>query len=683
MSQNITSSSPQLTQALAQLQQLAPQSELAKAGVEVLVKHLAGDLVNLANTRTGQNVTLAKSDLSATLHNNQTYNVKVIQRGQNPVLQFVVQNSDSSVNTPLSGKQLDALLKLPAHQLLGSAIPPGLLKVDGQVNTNNNNQLTLAIIGSQPKQTLTLALPNTQKFAIGSNVTVELKAMANNWQATVTPSSVKQNTPASAERVNLVASQALPLLKTLLAQNQGANPRPLPLDTKAVQQVMQSGAGIDDKKTLAGVAKLTGAIGLQIHPDGKGSLVAVNTKPSAEISVSKANIASLNTVLQTLDIPLSKPLIRQLDSMLTPAGQNIHGGVLPSSTKVQANNIMPLAAATEDVAPVSQNKDPLVKTPQMSDTVKTQALGVLHSLLRVVQARAEPPSDSLQRILGALADPQLATEPSIKQLSEQLGQQVKQGLPQGKEQDASQIRQLLTQPTLSLNPLQILSPAPGQGLLGGLLALVQISLASRLSRSQPSQTQRLADALSPLTTSEPGATAKATSGVSPKGLSEFAQVEQKHQLLRELSRLIAGHQTSKLGNTEQLLQGQDSFYYTLPSAFGDNLRDIELLLRREQQTPEEQNQGDDPKNRQWNLTMKLSVGELGELLTKAKLKQDTLEIDFYTSNVSTRNQVLNFLPLLKKRLTGLGIDVAKSSCQLGKIPASLQQKPYHLVQTKV
>jgi hypothetical protein len=694
MSQNMISSSPQLTQALAQLTQLAPQSELAKAGVEVLVKHLSGNLLNLANTTTGQSITLAKTDVSATLLSGQTYNVKVIQRGQNPVLQFIPQNTPSPVSTPLGEKQLETLLKLPANQLLGSAVPPGLLKIDGRVSASQSNQLTLAIIGSQPKQALTIDIPNTQKFAIGSHVSVELKPVAKNWQVTVTASPAQQSAPGPLSRVNLTASQALPLLKTLLAQNQGANATLLPLNNKAVQPLIQAGVGIGDKSALPNATKLSGPIGLQINPQGKGSLVALSTQPSAEITASKTNIASLSTLLQTLDIPLSKAVIRHLGALLTtpghgaqnPAvvvGQTGHSGVTPGNAKIAASQAIPLASATENVTPVSQHKDDIVRAPQMSDTVKTQALGVLHSLLRVVQARAELPSDSLNRILGALADPQLANEPSIKQLSEQLGQQVKQGLPQGKEQDASQIRQLLTQPTLSLNPLQILTPGPGQGLLGGLIALVQLSLASRLARSQPSQTQRLADALSPLAASESSGPAKSPNGVSPKGLSEFAQVEQKHQLLKEISRLFAGHQTSKLGNAEQLLQGQDTFYYTLPSAFGDSLRDIELLVRREHQNKEEQAQGDETKNRQWHLTMKLSVGELGELLTKAKLKQDNLEIDFYTSNEATRNQVLNYLPLLKKRLTALGIDVAKSTCQLGKIPPSLQQKPYHLVQTKV
>ena len=81
--------------------------------------------------------------------------------------------------------------------------------------------------------------------------------------------------------------------------------------------------------------------------------------------------------------------------------------------------------------------------------------------------------------------------------------------------------------------------------------------------------------------------------------------------------------------------------------------------------------------------MKLSAGDLGELLTKAKLRQGTLELDFYTSNEQTKHQVMNYLPLFNKRLTALGIEVTKSQCQLGKIPDTLRQRPYQLLQTQV
>ena len=324
----------------------------------------------------------------------------------------------------------------------------------------------------------------------------------------------------------------------------------------------------------------------------------------------------------------------------------------------------------------------------MTPTVKAQAIEVLHTLLRVVQARAEQPSDALSRIATALTDNQFIDEPAIKGLKEQMLGQIKEGVPQGKEQDVSQIRQLLTASALSLNATQIISPASGQGMLSGLVTLIQISLASRFARNQPNQGEKLSRGLSSLLGSEPNAssssTGKGNTTVNSKGLNEFAQLEQKHQILREISRLFAGHQSSKIGNAEQLLQGQDSFYYTLPSAFGNKLQDIELMIRREHgANKEEPNDEDRQNNRIWHLTVKLNAGDLGEVLTKAKLREGTLELDFYTSNEQTKHQVMNFLPLFNKRLTALGIEVTKSQCQLGKIPDTLRQRPYHLLQTQV
>ncbi|ABG41763.1 hypothetical protein Patl_3257 [Paraglaciecola sp. T6c] len=327
-----------------------------------------------------------------------------------------------------------------------------------------------------------------------------------------------------------------------------------------------------------------------------------------------------------------------------------------------------------------------IVAPQMTPKVKAQAIEVLHSLLRVVQARAEQPSESLTRIASALNDTQFIEEPGVKGLKEHVLEQIKQNIPQGKEQDANQIRQLLTNQALSLSATQIVSPVSGQGMLSGLVTLIQISLASRFARNQPHQSEKLSKGINSLFSSESSAGSGKTNSsapVSSKGLNEFAQLEQKHQILREISRLFAGHQSSKIGNAEQLLQGQDSFYYTLPSAFGNKLQDIELLVRRESDSREDGKEDANDNNRIWHLTMKLSAGDLGELLTKAKLRQGTLELDFYTSNEQTKHQVMNYLPLFNKRLTALGIEVTKTQCQLGKIPDTLRQRPYHLLQTKV
>jgi hypothetical protein len=314
-------------------------------------------------------------------------------------------------------------------------------------------------------------------------------------------------------------------------------------------------------------------------------------------------------------------------------------------------------------------------------TNKPEQINLVQSLLRIVQAKAEAPAITLQSIEKALVDVEFfkgATEQSSKQLVEQVLQQIKQALPQGKEQDVNQIRQLLTTPALNLSALQMINPTSSQGFMSGLVTLLQMSLSARLARNQSSSRT---DQITTTLNSVLGTTRESKPKVTSKAMNEMSQLEQKHQLMKEIGRLLSGHQANKLNNAEQMIQGQETFYYNLPSALGGTIKDIELLIKREE-SDKENTSSDEKNNKTWQLTMKLAVGDLGELLTKAKLRANTLEINFYASNDTVKIQVMNYLPLLRRKLDSLGIEVSKSQCQLGKIPDTLQQRPYHMFQAK-
>ncbi|MDU0356138.1 flagellar hook-length control protein FliK [Paraglaciecola aquimarina] len=329
---------------------------------------------------------------------------------------------------------------------------------------------------------------------------------------------------------------------------------------------------------------------------------------------------------------------------------------------------------------ISSPLEKSVITPKLL-TSTPQQVGLIQQMLRVAQAKAETLNVGMQNIEQALTDPELVkqgTDPNHKQLVEQLLQQTKTTLPQGKESDAQQIKQLLTSPAINLTPSQLVSATTNQGFISGLVAMLQMSLSARLTRAQTSRDDHVARALNAILPQS----AKAKSALTGKGLNEFLQLEQKHQLAREIGRLFAGHQTNKLHNAEQLLQGQESVYYNIPALMNGTFQDVELLIKREEQQKEQNDQAAS-SHKTWQLTMKLTIGELGELLTKAKLRPDNLEVDFYASNQEVKIQVMNYLPLLKRKLESLGIEVSKSQCQLGKIPDSLQQRPYHVFQTKV
>ncbi|MCF2948469.1 flagellar hook-length control protein FliK [Paraglaciecola aquimarina] len=312
---------------------------------------------------------------------------------------------------------------------------------------------------------------------------------------------------------------------------------------------------------------------------------------------------------------------------------------------------------------------------------KSQQQQLIQQLLRIVQAKAETPSKVLKNIENTLTDKEFlksSLDLSTKQIIDHSLQQTKTALPQGKEVDAQNIKQLLTSPVLNLSTNQLISSGSNQGLINSLVTLLQISLSARLAKNQNSRTEQVIRALTSILPKTGNTSAK----VTPKSLNELTQLEQKHQLMREIGRLMSGHQANKLTNAEQMLQGQESIYYNLPTLMGGILKDTELLIKREQ-NHQQQKDAATSDNQTWQLTMKLSVGELGELLTKAKLRPDNLELNFYASNEEVKIQVMSYLPLFKRKLKSLGIEVNKSQCQLGKIPDSLQARPYHVFQTKV
>ncbi|GAC18129.1 hypothetical protein GARC_1149 [Paraglaciecola arctica BSs20135] len=502
---------------------------------------------------------------------------------------------------------------------------------------------------------------------------------------------------------------ATPIIKASLGE--------LKLDKSAsfelpIKPVLQQLSKINNEQNQALIQKLQALpidkISLQIKPSGEIGLLVQNTKPVATIVITK----EIAQALAPLKLPNQLAVMKELNLSIenskliqTPV-QTTRSEVSPKTQRLGTENLQQITADNKTrpiVPPVDGTKSPetrlsmqeaasnlqaQIQERPLAQSVISQSLlankpeqiNLVQSLLRIVQAKAEAPAITLQSIEKALVDGEFfkgVTEQPSKQLVEQVLQQIKQALPQGKEQDVNQIRQLLTTPALNLSALQMINPTSSQGFMSGLITLLQMSLSARLTRIQTSRTEHITETLNNVLSG----TSKAKPSVSSKAMGEMSQLEQRHQLMKEIGRLLSGHQTSKLSNAEQMIQGQESFYYNLPTAFGGTIKDIELLIKREDNDKEDQ-AADEQSNKTWQLTMKLAVGELGELLTKAKLRSDTLEINFYASNEAVKIQVMNYLPLLRRKFDSLGIEVSKSHCQLGKIPDTLQQRPYHMFQAK-
>jgi hypothetical protein len=772
------SSQATISQALTQLSQVASTSDVARQGVDVLVKHLAGNVLSLSkNTVLLSKVALLSNpQISGKLLEGQTHQVK-LTLGNNPSLEFFSQTSAKTTTIiPLTEQQLQSLLRLPAKQLISSnllanpnlknifpvinatvlsvlskeqlktLIPSELLKLNIAIKpleanntalTKQQNILTVRLTDQRPPLELSIPLKQSNQFSVGEKIMLAIVPKGNHWQLTIqqnTSDATNQSKNSGDDRLQLKSQQAnsalsaldarvtkdqqnilspllaSPLIKASLQQAQLAKPINFEL---AIKPVLQQLSKIDNEQNQGLLQKLQALpidkLTLQIKPNGEIELQLRNAKPVANIPVTK----EIAHALAALKLPNQQALDKLLNLSVDSTKQTQASSQSPRpelNLNIQKPGTEGLQHTTTDnklrpiVPPVDGSKSQEIRlsmkeaganllaemqqrsmtqsviTPSLL-TNRAEQINLVQSLLRIVQAKAETPAITLQSIEKALVDVEFfkgATEQSSKQLIEQLLQQIKQALPQGKEQDVNQIKQLLTTPALNLSALQMINPTSSQGFMSGLVTLLQMSLSARLARNQSSSR---ADHITTTLNSVLGGTIESKPKVTPKAMNEMSQLEQKHQLMKEIGRLLSGHQANKLSNAEQMIQGQETFYYNLPSALGGTIKDIEVLIKRED-SDKENTSSDEKSNKTWQLTMKLAVGDLGELLTKAKLRENTLEINFYASNDTVKIQVMNYLPLLRRKLDSLGIEVSKSQCQLGKIPDTLQQRPYHMFQAK-
>lgn len=331
-------------------------------------------------------------------------------------------------------------------------------------------------------------------------------------------------------------------------------------------------------------------------------------------------------------------------------------------------NIEKIIATT--VSASQQNNVPL--QPQIRD--------VLQSLKQLSEQTSKPGEGQLQKLSIAVDEiaKNLNISDSIKQHIKAQMPQVTPGSDPVPAATSQAIKQLLQTPTMPITPVSLVA-ASGGGMVAGLINLLQVSLAARLNRSNTEVGEKIQNTISQLV----GTSVKSAGPqkASTSGLRDLSQLEQKHNMVKLLSDAINQHSKQKLQNAERTLQGQEAFYYVLPFRQSDSHAPPELLVTREKDEEQTQNK-DSAENRAWLLTMKLSVGELGELLAKTKVNDELIKVDFYTSNTRLKDTVLEHLPALKKRFDSLGLTMEIGRCELGQIPEHLAHNPYQILQTR-
>jgi len=334
----------------------------------------------------------------------------------------------------------------------------------------------------------------------------------------------------------------------------------------------------------------------------------------------------------------------------------------------------------------SGRKPSLVSLASLAQALSSQAKGLSNSLLSNIAAQlaatqgkgAEiPPVDSDSHASPAKTNESVAGEnvgavDGVKTGTKKLALDMnEQGLSQ-------RLQQLISTQALVTTPINLTSPANASSFVQGLVALVQLALAGRAMQRQPSLKAQIdaPDSIVSKTLANMGVTAQ------PSRVShDMNQLDGRQQLLSQLKTLLSSHQQNKIANVDSRIQGQDSFYYVLPS-LSQHHSPPELLIKREQG-------GQNNKHAQtgerslWNITMKLDIGDSGQVLAKSKIDQSSITLDLYASNDEVLKRISDTLPYLHRRLESLGLEVENTSFQRGHIPDTLNTRPHQIFETRV
>ncbi len=605
-----------------------------------------------------------------------------------------------SVATQINGQQQTVQLSLTASSNELKVGQPVKLHI---VPKGNQWQITMIVQPSAPKSSEKLNLAVDSKpsqpasKAISSNpdapsfsATKEARP-AQNPASSATPLPTSKDSTAPLQ----IAVSANKTAITILLQSQSAripqtssgNTILIPKnDIQALVVKYPALLSADLNQKIKALEPSVKNVTLELNQPATGQITAPQKVPASAIKLSPEQLQLVKQLLNNASVvipPDNKPAqpIKQDLNLATGPKTDVSTGsteVKGKQADISADNEPArIKFSTADTTQVQPTRFTAAEIASLTHLQKQPISQQISDIIRRIMPQTVSPSQAILQLEKALADPAIVKEPTTKAVIEQLVKTIQQSLPQGKDTDAGQIKQALIPPPLIMTNTQVSQASQPQGLIGGLITLLQVTLAARMTKTQPQHTERLAQAISSIV----GGASKPTAAQSTRTMNDISQMDQKHQLLKQVGQILSQHQFSKLSSAEQNIQGQDSFYYILPSGSGDAKKDIELLIKREPESSNKQNKNDS-KIATWHLTMKLDIGDVGQILTKAKLNDMTLELDLYTSNKEVKDRVLNYLPLFKKRLESLGIEVTKTQCQLGKIPSQLQQRPYQIFETQ-
>lgn len=601
------------------------------------------------------------------------------------------ETTQQHTSSPVGQQQIQAIVgqlsRLAPAQILSQ------ISVPATVESQSSQTLTLQLQGNKAQKiTLPVKLPpNTVSRGDAVQVTLD-PIKPGTWKLEITPSPTSDARPATAIMVAQLSTQIPsqrqvlePILQQQLRQTgitttvallQNAQPE---LQSTATAPLSTTSLKLDNQQ-LQVFTQTARAIGQLIANPQTTPVIQNPSTPT--IPVPPAQLAEL-PVLNADDIPSTNQEKVKLSTTSVPDKSNANATVAQAASQPRRTNPTEQAIAA---LPKHEIQQQIVQLSRqlLAQTGSTQQ--ALQQLVRILSNADIPLSDTSAQLKAAvvkqLSDitlppsnkvPSLATDATIPANTEPGD---KPSIQQPQLQQAQALQSLLQATTLPVTPVSLTTPPATSGFISGLVALLQVSLAGRAIRQQPNLAKAVDNAESVIAKSVSNLVQTSTSPPPSRVATEFAQLDARFNLIAQLKTLFAGHQQQKLANADSRLQGQESLYYVLPVT-NDKQAPTELLIKREEREHAE-NQAQQSALKRWHITMKLDIGDVGQLLAKSRINGDVIELNLYTSTDALLTQVSDTLPYLLRRFSALGLTVESSSVQRGKIPQQLQDRPYHI-----
>lgn len=582
------------------------------------------------------------------------------------------------------------------NQTLQMVSPSNPIKLYAQIEANEGSQISLKMqLPGSPKVNLSVNNSLLAMATIGEKAKLALvpastasrdTPQTDGWQLTFTPtgskSGMSQSLPATSPLIQLAIAKAL---SAQGIQVETSSPNTL---QKALKMPPSSGPGLVNLHISLCLSQLV--------------VNGVETQPKFTLPLRPDSLAQLPTMadaLQNIVKQTKMPLAMVVDGDASGGQTNAKASIgktdanaalsadLNPKGKLPTDNISkggsPEVTAKQSAVnlPLFQEKVTQLSRQLLAETGSTHtALTKLINTLNEVSTSGSAPSKALAqqwRDQLGMMDDSLTLQTEKKGLVGNMGSNVT-GSTSESVSVSAQIQQLLSTQTLVTQPVSILSAPNQSGFINALIAMLQVSLAGKALRSQPDLAKVMDQAESII--------AKAVNTGQPPSrpsriVNEFAQMDSRSNMLNQVKTLLANHQQQKLQNAESRAVGQDTLYYVLPVS-RDGQPAPEILFRAEEK-PESQQKDTSQKQKIWHLTMKLNVGELGELLAKTRITGNDIHLQLYASSDTLLTQVFDTLPFLLRRFSQLGLNVEQHSCQKGRLQGSLKEAPYQLFETLV